>query len=242
MPVLPTSGWTVFIHGSGAGSLSKDQETITLLCDRIDHINKICHDRFISTEEKLRQVEEWSGGFSYPPVEGSPPVPFTTPVKLLDAAILAMSSLHGSAQPMLDDPDIPARIPSANFRSFVDSHATLVYERARLPEETLFAAHTKAVHGFLSELAEYLGLDGRTAKPADFISRASEIREWCSNHMVSLDFVAALKISEEVLEQYKKDQIKWWKRMDGTPILNDLSVRMACAFQIAARLPTEKQT
>ena len=45
-----------------------------------------------------------------------------------------------------------------------------------------------------------------------------------------LDFVIALKIAERVFEQYSKDQPKWWKRMDGTPILNDVAVRMAQAF------------
>jgi hypothetical protein len=44
------------------------------------------------------------------------------------------------------------------------------------------------------------------------------------------DFCCALKISERVFNQYKEDQLKWWKRMDGTPILNDVAVRMATAF------------
>jgi len=45
-----------------------------------------------------------------------------------------------------------------------------------------------------------------------------------------LDFVSALKVAELVLEQYKLDQPRWFKRMDGTPILNDVAVRMAKAF------------
>jgi len=48
--------------------------------------------------------------------------------------------------------------------------------------------------------------------------------------MSESDFVKALRIAKGVLEQYKIDQPKWWKRMDGTPILNDVAVRMAQAF------------
>lgn len=45
-----------------------------------------------------------------------------------------------------------------------------------------------------------------------------------------IGFIAALKICETVMADYKRDHLKWWKRMDGTPILNDLPVRMATAF------------
>lgn len=53
-----------------------------------------------------------------------------------------------------------------------------------------------------------------------------------------MDFVAALKIAEGVFEQYRKDQPKWWCKMDGTPILNDVAVRMAEAFRNASTAPT----
>jgi hypothetical protein len=43
-------------------------------------------------------------------------------------------------------------------------------------------------------------------------------------------FVAAMTVADSVFEQYRRDQPKWWKRMDGTPILNDVAVRMAQAF------------
>ena len=45
-----------------------------------------------------------------------------------------------------------------------------------------------------------------------------------------MGFLGALKISQGVLSQYKQDCFQWWQKMDGTPILNDLSVRMAEAF------------
>jgi len=38
------------------------------------------------------------------------------------------------------------------------------------------------------------------------------------------------EVAQQVFEEYKKDQYKWWKRMDGTPILNDITVRMAEAY------------
>jgi hypothetical protein len=44
------------------------------------------------------------------------------------------------------------------------------------------------------------------------------------------DFVTCLKLAEEVFEQYKDAHPKWWRRMDGTPILNDVSVLMAEKF------------
>ncbi|AOJ10372.1 hypothetical protein WS71_24500 [Burkholderia mayonis] len=43
-------------------------------------------------------------------------------------------------------------------------------------------------------------------------------------------FIDALKIADDVFEQYRQDQPKWWRRMDGTPILNDVAVRMAEAY------------
>jgi hypothetical protein len=44
------------------------------------------------------------------------------------------------------------------------------------------------------------------------------------------DFVTCLRLAQEVFEQYKLDHPKWWKRMDGTPILNDVAVLMAQKF------------
>ena len=45
-----------------------------------------------------------------------------------------------------------------------------------------------------------------------------------------LDILAAMKVADDVMNAYKRDYPKWWKRMDGTPILNDLPVRFAQAF------------
>lgn len=50
---------------------------------------------------------------------------------------------------------------------------------------------------------------------------------------VGLDFIEALFIANGVFDQYKVDQYKWWHTMDGTPILNDVAVRMAEAFREA---------
>lgn len=47
------------------------------------------------------------------------------------------------------------------------------------------------------------------------------------------DFVWLLSIAEGVFAKYKVEQPRWWKRMDGTPILNDVAVRMAEAFRDA---------
>lgn len=47
---------------------------------------------------------------------------------------------------------------------------------------------------------------------------------------VPIGFVDALAVAQGVLARYKQDHLKWWKRMDGTPLLNDIAVRMAEAF------------
>jgi hypothetical protein len=44
------------------------------------------------------------------------------------------------------------------------------------------------------------------------------------------DFMAALRIAENVFAKYRQDHPDWWARMDGTPILNDIAVRMAESF------------
>lgn len=59
-----------------------------------------------------------------------------------------------------------------------------------------------------------------------------------------MDFTKALGVTTGVFEQYRIDHPKWWKRMDGTPILNDVAVRMAAAFvewtQAARPLQTQE--
>lgn len=53
-----------------------------------------------------------------------------------------------------------------------------------------------------------------------------------------MNFIEAMKIAEGVFAQYKIDQLKWWKRLDGTPMLNDLAVLFSLAFMDAS---TEKK-
>lgn len=60
---------------------------------------------------------------------------------------------------------------------------------------------------------------------------AAAAEDGSSEAVTSYDFHRALGVANGVMEQYKLDQPKWWKRMDGTPILNDLPVIMALAFQ-----------
>lgn len=51
--------------------------------------------------------------------------------------------------------------------------------------------------------------------------------------LAPLDFVQALGIAQSVFDLYKKEQYVWWRKMDGTPMLNDIAVRMAEAFRDA---------
>ena len=53
--------------------------------------------------------------------------------------------------------------------------------------------------------------------------------------MSTREFADFLEVAGKVFGQYRADQPKWWKRMDGTPILNDIAVRMARAFQNHAK-------
>ncbi|PUA19624.1 hypothetical protein [Glaciimonas sp. PCH181] len=54
-----------------------------------------------------------------------------------------------------------------------------------------------------------------------------------------MDFSQAVKISKEVFEAYRVNHPKWWKHMDGTPILNDVAVLMAVAFIEAQAAPAQ---
>jgi hypothetical protein len=49
---------------------------------------------------------------------------------VIDLALAAMKKLHESAEPDTDHPEIPAIIPAAAFRAFVDEHARLMRIRA----------------------------------------------------------------------------------------------------------------
>lgn len=49
-----------------------------------------------------------------------------------------------------------------------------------------------------------------------------------------MNLIEAMKIAEGVFAQYKIDQLKWWKRLDGTPMLNDLAVLFSLAFMEAS--------
>ncbi len=50
-----------------------------------------------------------------------------------------------------------------------------------------------------------------------------------------MDFVEALKIAEGVMSYYKTNHPIWYRRMEGTPILNDIPCLMAEAFVAANR-------
>jgi hypothetical protein len=53
---------------------------------------------------------------------------------VVDWALAAMKKLHESAEPDTDHPEIPAIIPAAAFRAFVDEHARLMRIRASAPQ------------------------------------------------------------------------------------------------------------
>jgi hypothetical protein len=42
-----------------------------------------------------------------------------------------------------------------------------------------------------------------------------------------MDFVQAMQKADEIFEEYKRSHPMWWKLLDGTPIINDLSVKFA---------------
>lgn len=50
--------------GSLINQQGSDAETITGLCDRLERINKTCHNISLSAEDKVKQAEEWSAGFA----------------------------------------------------------------------------------------------------------------------------------------------------------------------------------
>lgn len=120
-----------------------------------------------------------------------------------------------------------------------NAHETAV-AHGRIPAANpQLQAHISAVGDFMEELGPYLGLEDGLVRTGEFIEAAKRIRQWCHDHQRPLDFVRALKIAEGVFERYGKDQPKWWRRMDGTPILNDVAVRMAEAFRDEAQSPVK---
>lgn len=80
---------------------------------------------------------------------------------LLDEAIAAMKALHESAEPIEDDPEIPARIPADALRAFIDAHARLLYEQAHLP------VASSAVRDVLTERLRQVSEEGWTAAHDD---------------------------------------------------------------------------
>lgn len=97
------------------------------------------------------------------------------------------------------------------------------------PSATEIPHASAALKDFMAELGEIMSMeDGAT--PDSYLQRAREIRQWCYDHQTPLDFVESLKIADSALEGYKTDHPRMWNRVDGTPIPNDISVRMAQAF------------
>lgn len=47
-----------------AGEIERQWVIIRGLCDRLDRIDNIAHDDVMQHDEKVRQISEWSGGFS----------------------------------------------------------------------------------------------------------------------------------------------------------------------------------
>ncbi|MGM3410601.1 hypothetical protein [Ralstonia holmesii] len=78
-----------------------------------------------------------------------------------------------------------------------------------------------------TEVDDALAMNGRPQAAQQQAEPVGDERE----DEAPFDFHRALQIANGVMEQYKSDQPRWWKRMDGTPILNDLPVIMALAFQ-----------
>lgn len=64
----------------------------------------------------------------------------------------------------------------------------------------------------------------------DCLSRgAAPVRDDGAERMAGLSFGAALDLAQEGLDRWreKPHNAKWWRRIDGTPIPNDLLVNIA---------------
>lgn len=53
-----------------------------------------------------------------------------------------------------------------------------------------------------------------------------------------MNFIEALKVADSVFDAYKQEHPRWWARMDGTPILNDLACKFAEALVSATEQPS----
>lgn len=76
-----------------AGVNQQSGKTITSLCDRLDHISRICADGVMQHDEKLRQIADLSGGFM--PIPGSPGEPpgKYTPAEAWNAALTLANNI-----------------------------------------------------------------------------------------------------------------------------------------------------
>lgn len=82
---------------------------------------------------------------------------------------------------------------------------------------------------------------GWSAEAADYMVQVvAYLRAPVAQMDAGMTYLEALMIADGVMDQYKHDHPKWWKRMDGTPILNDLPVCMAKQFAAATSAPAEK--
>lgn len=88
--------------------------------------------------------------------------------------------------------------------------------------------------------SEHSCKDCRDESPCEKCQREIDLPESLSSAgpseqpATAIDFVQALSIAQGVFDKYKKEQYVWWRKMDGTPILGDVAVRMAEAFRDAA--------
>ena len=73
-------------------------------------------------------------------------------------------------------------------------------------------------------LCDYHGGIKHAEKPACFLCASASIRH------KPLDFVSALAIADRALGTLKSDYPRWWRRIDDTPLPNDIAVRIAVAF------------
>jgi hypothetical protein len=95
--------------------------------------------------------------------------------------------------------------------------------------------------------AESIAVKWASQSMGDTMDLAAEIRlaiveaEQAAAREMPFDFVAALAIADKVFAQYHVDQPQWWKRMDGTPIMNDIPTRMALAFVNRVNIPLPTQ-
>lgn len=97
--------------------------------------------------------------------------------------------------------------------------------------------HSNTYREGLASAGSSAAVNPRRSAPLETPSPSGDSAALSSNP--KLDYVEALRIADAIFETYRTDWPSYWRKLEGTPIRNDLAVRIAQAFANWAQLHHE---